>query len=89
LGLGAVLVVVIMAMMVIGMLIHPKLQPNMSSPEQIRRELISLLMVTSLAWIGIPGLLVLFQLAGLDLGISLAITAIPSLWFFWNAIVDD
>ena len=89
LGLGAVLVGIIIAMMTIGMLIHPKLQPDMSSPEQIRRELISLLMVTSLAWIGIPGLLVLLQLAGLDLGISLAITAIPSLWFFWNAIVDD
>ncbi|MEK9208072.1 MAG: hypothetical protein AAB922_06300 [Patescibacteria group bacterium] len=89
LGLGAVLVGIIIAMMVIGMLIHPKLQPNMSSPEQKRRELISLLMVTSIAWIGIPGLLVLLPLTGLDPGISLAITAIPSLWFFWNAIIDD
>ena len=89
LDLGAVLLGLIIALMTIGMLIHPKLKPNMSSPEQIRRELVSLLMVTSLAWIGIPSLLVLLPLMGLDPGISLAITAIPSLWFFWNAFIDD
>ncbi len=89
LDLGAVLLGLIIALMTIGMLIHPKLKPNMSSPEQIRRELVSLLMVTSLAWIGIPGLLVLLPLMGLDLGISLVIAALFSLWFFWNVLVDD
>ncbi len=89
LDLGSLLVGVIILLMAIGMLIHPKLKPNMSSPEQKRRELISLLMVTSLAWIGIPGLVVLLPLLGLDLGISLIITAIPSLWFFYSALFDD
>lgn len=90
LDLGSLLVGVIILLMAIGMLIHPKLQPNMSSPEQKRRELISLLMVTSLFWIGIPSLLVLLPLTGLlNLDISLVIVALFSFWFFWNALVDD